>query len=168
MPIKISDLPQWYDRNPKSIIKTSFASGIGPHSATERWNYEVPSGKQAYVEFLEVKVGRVTAATEVGNAYAYVVLYPIIGDSGIFIRAFIFTNNIGDTDQSVCGHSLIMVSGEKIVAYTYDGSTGGTIFVSLQAKITEFDIISPIDQFIVIEDAKPDIQQPSIIDDPPM
>ena len=130
--------PAWYDRNPASkVFYSSFSAS--PHSLTERFSYTCPSGKKALVEVLSARVERVTAATEADTAVAVFKFTPS-GATGYYIlRSSIRTNNAGDKEDKAIGTTLVMCPGDKIQAFTFDLSTGGTCSYLLTMKITEFD-----------------------------
>jgi hypothetical protein len=115
------------------------AAGVAPHTVTARWNYTVPSGKKAMIEFLHVRILRSTAASTAGKVTAAISITPSGASSNDVMVANILTNNVGDKDALVSGATLTLLAGDKIAANTSDASTGGTIDYVLACKATEFD-----------------------------
>jgi len=130
--------PHWYDRNPSNIWR-QYAATLGPHSSTQRWSYTVPAGKKALVEFSIACLLRVTAASTVGEAYAYVYYTPSGGTGGSLFEVRLLTNGIGDGKSLIVGQGIMMFAGDQLLGFTGDGSTGGTIEYVIAVKITEFD-----------------------------
>jgi len=126
--------PAWYDRSPSLQLKRFYGVDVAPHSATQRWTYTVPAGKKAFLEAINLKLIRKTAASTVGVAYASIVL-----NTYSVFEARVVTNNVGDKDAVSVGQALTLNPGDTLEGYTYDGSTGGTFDYQTIVKITEFD-----------------------------
>jgi hypothetical protein len=131
--------PQWYDRNPNPVTKQSYKGGQTPHAVTKRWDYTVPNGKKAFVEYMFIRIIRRTAASAVGIVEAYISVVGAGADSGRIFEASLQTNNVGDKECVIVGQSMILVEGDELVAYDLDSSTDGTLDFIEIAKITEFD-----------------------------
>ena len=162
---KISELPSWFDRNPKSIAEYSWYE-VAPHAYTSRFEYTVPSGRMAFVETLEADVVRSEAATTAGYATAKFGFTP--NGSAIekdIVNAWIeaIHNTIGDENRKTLAGMMLMCEGDKINAITGDLGTGGKVMYLITMKITEFDALQPIDRQIILEKAKKDIQEPDSV-----
>ena len=150
----------WYDRNPKSVFKRYSATDVAPHAQTLRWTYTVPKGKKAFVEYMGIRIERITAAGTPAEVIVCIDLEIEGLASMSFMIAVLVTNNVGDTDRDSIGQSLILNAGEVLRSYTTDLSTGGTMRYLTVAKITEFDAY-PIERLpFQVELPKRDLQQP--------
>jgi len=129
----------WYDRNPSISVQNYANSGVAPHALTVRWSYTVPAGKKAFVETISARLVRDAAATTAGLASIYVAVLPYGGSWTPLLRIAVLSNGVGDRDGGEIGQSVILKAGDGLRAETYDTSTGGTLFYSVSAKITEFD-----------------------------
>jgi len=129
--------PGSMDRNSSSIL-SGYDAIVGPHSQTQRTAYTVPASRKANLEALFFRVSRSSNATVAGAVYSFikiynatsqaVVLYPT--DSAI-TTGVIYANLIGT--------GMTVYAGESVQSYTADGSTGGTVYYIVSAKLTEFD-----------------------------
>jgi len=129
----------WYDRNPVNVVKTWYMFEQAPHALAERWEYEVPTGKMAYVEVLQTKVVRTKAASSASYAGCWIKYTPNGESFSNFLESFIITNTVGDKDEKTLGQSMLIFAGDKLEGETYDLSTGGECYLLVNAKITEFD-----------------------------
>jgi len=132
--------PDWYDRNP---IPTNlyWDAETGPHAATERWTYTVPSGKKALVEVLQCVVKRTVAATTPLTPYTRISYTPSGGTERSLLTAILLSaeNAVKDKMESGIGATLTMFVGDRIRAMSADAGTGGTCFYLAAGKVTEFD-----------------------------
>ena len=154
----------WYDRNPKAIWKT-YEAAKAPHGDTERWKYEVPTDKKAYMEMAHLWVCRGTAAGTVGYANSYVTYQPKGGSSAFLVLAQLHSNTVGEKNTKNFSVVFTMLEGDVLKGFTSDGSDGGQCIFFNNIKITEFDA-EPPKAFLFVRDPtpKPDIQVPGIID----
>lgn len=161
-------LLHWYDRNPKSVAD-DFTLIAGPHATTERISYTCPAKKKAIVEFLQIEVVRVTAATVLGKTYVYLSIKPISSIPKRLLHIFFEDNNVAKRVRTAIGTTLTLFAGDMIFSSTSDLSTGGSIFYFIAYKITEFSDEPPND-FVYVPDPtpEPDLQQPLATKDPPM
>jgi len=135
----ITGRPAWYDRNPTTIRKYYNVNAQAPHSDTQQWTYTVPAGRKTFIEYIQAKVRRATAATTAGRPRCTISYAP--GGSGldIFMRAAINSNNVGDCDHIILGQNMVLLPGDIVTGFTGDDSTGGTADYNLNMKIIEFD-----------------------------
>ena len=169
MSLKTSDLPQWYDRKPKSRADVYLNMDTEPVVGdVERFSYTCPDGKMVMVEVVETWIRRHEAATTLGTAYISFAFKPVTDIVKNIATSILRTNIVNNQMQSKIGSSFMMFPGDKLTLITYDGSTGGTVSFYGAYKLTEFDAIPPIDKWIVAEEPKLDIQQPRVVVDPPM
>lgn len=127
--------PEPVDRNPGSNQPLWYGpTTIAPHATTQRFTYNVPSGKKVQVCNVAVSMLRVTAAAPVGLWEAYVT-----GTNGlVYLQSL--KNAIGDSEHGEVGTGIFyQVGGPSVSAYTRDQSTGGTVRYSISAEIVEFD-----------------------------
>jgi len=159
---KISELPTWFDRNPSVKADDYIDTGVAPHAGEKRLSYTCPKGRLAMVEILQVKVIRETAATAAKSAGATWYYKPSGGSNTYLLYVNLWTNNIGDKDKEALAATMIILEGDSIEGWTWDLAADGTMNYDLSYKLTEFDILPPIDRELLIEPAKPDIQQPIV------
>ena len=159
MSIKISGLP-WYDRNPFPILKAWDGDGKAPHASTLRWEYSVPKDKFVFLEIGYCYVVRITASTNEGKAGCGIGLKVSPTMESWIIEAQIYDKAVGAKDSSFIGQSGILVYGNILRGFSWDASPDGTCDLYLHAKLTEFDMLPGIDQEVIMEPAKGDIQQP--------
>lgn len=125
----------YYDRNPTTLTTLAFASlNVAPHASTQRWTYTVPTGRKAYLSVARVALFRNAAAAPVGNVEDYMVwqnVYPA--------QLEFFNNAAGAYLTDHIPHSIIMLAGQNITAFSSDASTGGTVSHWIDAAAMEFD-----------------------------
>src|SRR5579859_4604376 len=105
-------LNPYFDRNPTSQGNTYSAGGyaqLGPHTATQRWSYTVPSFFRAMVNALVCQVFRDAAAGAAGIAESYVQYTPAGASVLMLNSAFNLSNTIGSGMSSVIGTSQLLV-----------------------------------------------------------
>jgi hypothetical protein len=112
---------------------------IAPHTQATRFTYTVPTGKKAFVEMLQTRVQRSTAASAASRVIAWIGYQPSGGSGSLMSYSVINTNGVGDKDANIVGQSIVMNAGDTLTGYTSDGSTGGACDYMLNYKITEFD-----------------------------
>ena len=156
----ISELPTWFDRNPKNIIK-GYSQTVGPHTHVHRWVYTVPAGRMAFVESAILWIFRDSATTTDGDVNNWIALtvkggQPEVGLLGIRLAS----KDRGAYVSEVIGQAMILLAGDKIEGITADENDDGTINYHNTIKVTEFDAITAIDRELIMEPAKPDIQAP--------
>ena len=129
--------PAYYDRN-ATPQTNEYSATVGPHTGTTRYSYTVASGKKAVVEFGFVSLQRVTAPSA-GSTYYGAVLSKSFT---ISLRTpYVESTSVVVLASSVVALplSLTLYGGESIEASTGDFSTGGTVFYTIQSKLTVYD-----------------------------
>jgi hypothetical protein len=93
------------------------------------------------VELLQIFMMRTEVATEPYLAQSAVLITPAVGDQFTALSAYLPTalNNLKDTGSALTSGNLMLHPGDVLEFWTWDGSTGGTIFYGLSYKLTEFD-----------------------------
>jgi hypothetical protein len=132
--------PQWFDRNPTSIIK-AYNNTLAPHGATERWTYTVPANRRALIELLQCGAKRISVAGTPAAVQVYVKVTPNGGSDTYTLYADLTSadNAIGSKEALSSQGTIALEAGDLIHGSTSDGSTTGTVEYVLTAKITEFD-----------------------------
>lgn len=129
----------WYDRNSKTTIMNYSGQNIPPHAAATRWVYTVPAKRKAFVELVELKIMRWTAASAAAWAFAALHYIPSGGVDSPLFDAWLMDTAVGVRENITVGQSMLMFEGDQIYATTGDVSPDGSIFYFITAKITEFD-----------------------------
>jgi hypothetical protein len=131
--------PTYYDRNGTSIVKAYQAYGIAPHAEVQRWIYTAPAGEKAYVEMLQTMVYRQTVAG-VASRYWSEMFFTPSGGSATKILEVTSQSNVVDTQSNIIiAGSMLLFPGDSLEGQTADASTGGTTYVIVSAKFTQFD-----------------------------
>ena len=129
----------WYDRTPSTQVSAYLVSGVAPHSATSRWSYTVPTGKKFRVEWMQVQMIRITAATTVDLVTSDIQLTPSGGSLAHMKYDWHYSNTVLANAVFNNTPQLTLQSGDVIADLTNDLSTGGTMEYLLTMKGTEFD-----------------------------
>lgn len=130
---------EWYDRNPKTIAKEYFATGVAPHSATVRWTYTVPTGRKFRVEWMQEQIYRNTDPTTVGLTTAALEITP---NGGSLENLAYYWGEVAAAGGNAVYHqepALTLQTGDEFDISTNDASVGGTMEYLLSMKGTEFD-----------------------------
>jgi len=131
--------PAWYDRNPTAQESAYAGDGVAPHDNTNRWTYTCPTGKKAMAEFMLVSATRKTAASAAGLVSCYI-NYMKSGTTEILLmEGRLYKNSVGDQAVAWAPQNIILLPGDKLLCYTIDLSTGGTVDYRSALKVTEFD-----------------------------
>lgn len=130
---------QWYDRNPTDISQAAVFLGVAPHLQVNRWLYTVPLGRKCFVEFLDLKISRATAAGAAGTPRCYFILNGALASAAFLSYCWILTNTVGEKDDVAIGQAMLLFEGETLEFDTIDDSTGGTCNYIGNLKATEFD-----------------------------
>jgi hypothetical protein len=131
--------PQYYDRTATPTMDQFGTSGAAPHASTVRWTYTVPSGKKAYLEWVNAWLRRVTAAAPVGRATSVINYTPSGGAAGSIVIARHINNAVDAVDRDGGSVGAFLGAGDVVNASTEDLSTGGTVDYLVVSKRAEFD-----------------------------
>jgi hypothetical protein len=128
----------WYDRGMVFINNRYRGASVAPHAETSRWTYTVPTAKRAVITYFSLQVLRQTAATTLGNAYAY------IGFSGAVVATVfdlgLYNNTVGEK-SILSSHPFIVIPAATVVTgFTSDDSTGGAMNYIVILSLHEFDV----------------------------
>ena len=135
----VSARADFYDRNPKTVTLSYVASGVAPHSATQRATYTVPAGRKARVTTAKIAHIRTTAATTAGLTQAYAVLTPVTAAAGNLYLVQALNGAVGAGDELNAQGQAVLLAGDTLALYTSDVSTGGAVNYDLYLHLTEFD-----------------------------
>lgn len=130
--------PEWYDRNPTVIGRTTLT--VGPVVLTQAWIYTVPTGKKAYCDHVSGSVLRRSEATATGDVNSYAELR----DPGPvtitrFVDLLMLDNVRGATMGTAVPAFGIITAGQILRGIIGDASTGGSTDLRVAAKLTEYD-----------------------------
>ena len=133
--------PDYYDRAPSNNFQ-SFETGLeGPHGATTRGTYTVPTGRSAYLEYFDIAVVRATAASTPGQAGVMLRITDIDDASFNIVSAALLSisqNSINDARYSHGGLTMLLRAGDIFTYQTFSDGSGGTVWNKGTAKICEF------------------------------
>jgi hypothetical protein len=121
-------MTQWYDaglspRTWRALIRQSFVSGaLGPHTATQRWSYTVPSNKAATVRLLQCLTRRFGVAAAPGIYQAEIT----VGGLTVLIARH-WGNASGDGEGYIYSGELGLRANDTIASFTTDTSSGGGV-----------------------------------------
>jgi hypothetical protein len=132
--------PDWYDRNPKSVVLSSQAV-YSPHGTTQRWTYTVPAGKKAIFELAQLTMRRITVGTVFSGQNCYMSLTPNGGSPYQILYCELLNASpaIGDKELVSTQGTIVLCTGDAISVSDQDAGTGGTIEFTEIMKYTEFD-----------------------------
>ena len=129
--------PAYYDRN-AAAQTNEYYGGVSPHAQTTRYTYTAPSGKKGVLEYGYVLLERTVAATVAGTVFGLVACQ----SGGITVRIPFFsttTNTVGVVGSIHLPCAVTIYAGEQVQGITFDNSTLGTIYYTIQSKLTVFD-----------------------------
>lgn len=131
----------WSDRNPSSQHQAYFGEGVAPHGTTQRASYTVPTGKKAKVHgaYCETKI--ITAASTPSTKNCFLAVIDTVPNTFPLLRAILGAdkNSVGQLDRFALGQTYTLIAGEKLVIYSADYSTGGTVDYTASAAVTVYD-----------------------------
>jgi hypothetical protein len=131
-------MTQWYDAGlaPRTwqvvTLLVYDATGIAPHTETQRWSYTTPTGKASHTRILFAAVNRRVAPTT-ANLFRADIRWN--GSSVIGARSFRAT--AGDVLAVVSAAPLALRASDVLSAVTQDISTGGYVDYHIAAQIIE-------------------------------
>lgn len=138
----------WYDRNPKTIVKEYNADATG-HTVEERISYTVPPDRICLIESITVNAAR-TVAADVAAGWVNVKWFvtPKGGTKTRIMTRNFLNNTPGDLAAKVegnLGSGITLFYGDTISMETTDTSTGdggskGNVSYECGLKGTEFDV----------------------------
>jgi len=121
-------------------IASNYDATLSPHASTSRFNYTVPSNKQAIVYGIATTIMRVTAASSVGSSRLWINITPS-GGGGIIVNSVTTViTNIDSDVHSTLPYNYLLSTGDKIEIRTSDSSTSGTVNFITNISINEFDV----------------------------
>ena len=125
--------PAYYDRNAASV-SGNYGATVGPHAATTRFTYTVPSGKKCVVEAVYAHILRQTAATALGIVQLY------SGTNTVrSVNLAAYNNTVYSYYPDKATTQLTVYGGASFTAVSADAGTGGTNEIIIQFNGTEFD-----------------------------
>lgn len=133
-----SGRPAFYDRNPLTKTNDFSAAAQAPTADTQEWIYTVPSSRKALITALVHYISRTTVAAPVGTITSRLLI--TTGAGTIQLGQISFIDNAVDVPHSVVsGGGAVLVAAEQVSYHYADTSTGGTVAVSGNSVVTEFD-----------------------------
>lgn len=132
--------PQFYDRNPGSILIDYSATGVAPHALTVRSTYTVPVARKAYLESGEMKLNRGTRPTGVLAPIRGWIKGVVSANAGTILTLVLLTSAKYKSTQASLSSQITMLPGDSITLETQDTNTGGTADLDLSAKLMEYDL----------------------------
>ena len=132
--------PEYYDRAPLPQLLNFSAFALGPHAATVRASYTVPSGKRAYIELARSFIRRNTAATAVSEVRGTINLNSTDALTNTLVHTEFLDNATTARHDQVVGVSGLLVAADVVRILTQDAGTGGTCSYYLTAKAVEFTV----------------------------
>jgi hypothetical protein len=108
-------------------INQHYNATLAPHTTTQRLSITGGVTSRTYLNYLFIRVERITAATTVGDS---VVELHTLPDSGASDTLFYFTrklNNVGDFAEVFVPLNFYSDRSTGAVVYTSDSSVGGTV-----------------------------------------
>jgi hypothetical protein len=124
----------YYDRNPLDVSQHFGVSGLAPATLTTRATYTVPSGRKAFLAWVDLTIMRDAAAAPAGR-----VMIDADGPAAIGILCLQLQNVVGVITSKTLYQGALSLAGSVHTLDTWDVSTGGTNEVELYRQITEFD-----------------------------
>jgi hypothetical protein len=130
-----SGRPAYYDRGPTDINIGTAVAATGPHSATSRGSYTVPTARKAQVTGLSLVAERVTVAgtPSVFNAYC------TQGGNVNQVASEQILNTVGAKAEVHTGATFTALAGDILQLFTSDGSLTGTCGYDVRLQAIEFD-----------------------------
>lgn len=128
----------WYDRNPTSE-NMWYNSANSPFAPTMIDSYTVPANRRAIVELMDVTVRRVTAASSLGPASGYFQLKPGGGAAEVMLIRYLENNTVGEQVSGTAAGSILLNPGDVFEMWATHLGTGGSVWLTLIAKISEYD-----------------------------
>lgn len=129
---------EWYDRNPEPI-SNHYTATQAPHALSKRLSYTCPKNKIAFIEVLQAKVSRSTAATTEGLMVGYWISYvpPAITGNKIF-EVSLTGLSLGDKDSKLT--TIVLLPKTILEAYSLDLSTAGDVYIYFSYRGSEIDV----------------------------
>lgn len=131
--------PNYYDRNATSKQSSYVGGPLAPHSVTTRWTYTVPAGKKAYVESCYVDIIRGSAATSGPSCKAFIRVTTSDSTIGTLCATGGEFNTLNALISQTVSNVGLLAAGDLVQSDSYDNSTGGTLYIVMTAKYTQFD-----------------------------
>lgn len=157
----------WFDRNPSYHSDTIDVQNQAPRAFTVDIEHTVRPDRLARVEICSLLVIRSLAAGVPGRARAAARLTHE-GVTETICKAVLTTNGVDDKASDELRGPVIIGPGDTLGIGWGDSSGGGTCDYDCFFKIVEFDELSPLDRYLVIEPPKPSVQEPGARPDPVM
>lgn len=131
--------PDWYDRNPVSLIRSFYVPALPPHAATTRWTYTVPAGKKFAVQTIQLNLIRDGATATPAVATINAALTPAAGGGDVALLVESPLGTLGAADQCTLGTTMVMAAGDALSGTSADASTGGTFSIMCAMTGLQFD-----------------------------
>lgn len=128
----------YYERNAVDKSINFQSPALAPHGVTTRANYTVPANRKALISNLYSRALRDTVAAPVGIVRVWFVKN-IAGAAIYTIDSMSISNVLGLLWEHNVPMQYFLKAGDTVEFQTMDASTGGGVFYSVCAVITEFD-----------------------------
>lgn len=112
------------------------AAVVGPHAATQRWLYTVPSGVAAHIEAIAIEDTRDAVAPAAVAQYA-----GVLCNGAVWLPLlYTFGPAVGDTNRWIMAPYGYARPGDTFSAVTFDGTGGGSRTYNLAIRYREFAV----------------------------
>lgn len=130
--------PDYYDRNPNSVVQKEYVDGnVGPLHYVQ-WIYTVPSNKKAYLQSAHAELVRQAADAVLNSNKIELDIQRVDFTLAQILSVHLFSNVIGATDAAEFAGAGLLATGESIFGQL-DLNGNGTFFETSSAWLVEFD-----------------------------
>ena len=128
------------DRNPATVLM-SYSASLGPHAATARASYTIPTGQRAHLGSYQLRTESQGGYAGVGVSIETYIYLTTAGGSTIILKdAFLWRTNVdGALDEIDSALDTFIFGGDLIQLVTNDAGVGGTSLHYAKLNLLVFD-----------------------------
>ena len=134
----IAFIGEYYDRSPATNLIQWILEGVGPHIATTRATYQVPSAMRAVLLHVYLHVRRRTLATTVDEAGCSLQYSPDMTHWTRLFATYLWENCTTEYAIVQVPCNIVLRAGDSLRIVSWDFSAGGTCDFLARAFVMEF------------------------------